>query len=65
MVPLLVSQAQTAQLMQSGYRPADGCVPDAITAVKIAEAVLIPVYGKKQIASESLLKPSWKGMFGM
>ena len=35
-----------------GYTPAAGFVPDADTAVKIAEAVLIPVYGEKQIASE-------------
>jgi NTF2 fold immunity protein len=33
-------------------RPARSYVPDATTAVKIAEAVLIPVYGEKQIASE-------------
>lgn len=35
-----------------GYRPKEGFVPDKATAVKIAEAVLIPVYGKKQTASE-------------
>ena len=32
--------------------PANGYVPDATTATKIAEPVLIPVYGEKQIASE-------------
>ena len=35
-----------------GYKPRDGYVPDSRTAVKIAEAVLIPVYGEKQIESE-------------
>jgi hypothetical protein len=35
-----------------GYTPKEGYVPDSATAVKIAEAVLIPVYGKKQIESE-------------
>lgn len=35
-----------------GYKPKEGYVPDGGTAVKIAEAVLIPVYGKKQIESE-------------
>jgi len=35
-----------------GYRPKEGYVPDSTTAVKIAEAVLVPVYGKKQIDSE-------------
>jgi NTF2 fold immunity protein len=35
-----------------GYKPKSGYVPDAKTAVKIAEAVLICVYGEKQIESE-------------
>ncbi len=35
-----------------GYVPKQGYVPDSTTAVKIAEAVLIPVYGKTKIASE-------------
>jgi NTF2 fold immunity protein of polymorphic toxin system component len=35
-----------------GYKPKSGFVPDSTTAVKIAEAVLIPVYGPKQIESE-------------
>lgn len=35
-----------------GYKPKSGYVPDSKTAVKIAEAVLIPVYGEKQIESE-------------
>lgn len=32
--------------------PANGYVPDATTAMKIAEAVLIPIYGQGQIDSE-------------
>jgi hypothetical protein len=35
-----------------GHKPEKGYVPDADTAVQIAEAVLVPVYGKKQIESE-------------
>src|SRR5271165_6388240 len=35
-----------------GYKPKSGYVPDSRTAVKIAEAVLIPIYGEKQIQSE-------------
>jgi hypothetical protein len=42
-VPLLLGQ---------DYKPAQGYVPDANTAVQIAETVLVPVYGKKQIESE-------------
>lgn len=36
----------------SGYKPKAGCVPDAATATRIAEAVLAPVYGKEQVESE-------------
>jgi hypothetical protein len=32
--------------------PKDGFVPDSTTAVKIAEAVLTPVYGKKKVEAE-------------
>jgi NTF2 fold immunity protein len=35
-----------------GYKPKVGYVPDAATAIEIAEAVLVPVYDKKQIDSE-------------
>ena len=41
----------TVALGQS-YKPPGGYVPDSATAVKIAEAVLVPIYGKKQIDSE-------------
>jgi len=34
------------------YKPKAGFVPDSKTAVTVAEAVLIPVYGKEQIESE-------------
>jgi hypothetical protein len=36
----------------AGYVPKAGYVPDARTAVQVAEAVLVPIYGKKQIESE-------------
>ena len=39
-------------VMGQGLRPKDGFVPDAVTATKIAEAVLIPMYGEKKIESE-------------
>jgi hypothetical protein len=41
----------TASVCQ-GYKPSSGYVPDSATAVQIAEAVLIPVYGNKMIESE-------------
>jgi hypothetical protein len=44
-----------------GYRPSSGFVPDSKTAVKIAEAVLMPVYGEKQIESERPFAAMLKG----
>lgn len=35
-----------------GYTPSAGFVPNAKTAVKIAEAVLEPVYGQRKLESE-------------
>ena len=35
-----------------GFRSAKGFVPDEATAVAIAEAVLVPIYGKGQIEDE-------------
>ena len=43
---------QTAKMPKNGYTPSNGYVPDAATAVKVAEAVLIPVYGEQKIVSE-------------
>lgn len=37
---------------EASVRPRNGFVPNAKTAVQIGEAVLIPVYGEKQIGSE-------------
>jgi NTF2 fold immunity protein len=36
--------------------PKDGFVPDSETEVKIAEALLVPVYGKEKIESERPFK---------
>jgi len=49
---LAVSTGLSQTTKESSFKPKDGFVPDAKTAVKIAEAVLVPVYGEKQIASE-------------
>jgi hypothetical protein len=42
------------------YRPAVGVVPDEKTAASIAEAVLIPIYGDKQIRAQKPFKVSLK-----
>ena len=51
-VSLTVSQDRTRQQETRGSRLSGAYVPDAVTAVKIAEAVLIPVYGEQKIVSE-------------
>jgi hypothetical protein len=37
---------------EDSYRPPEGMVPNKETAEAIAEAVLVPIYGKDTIASE-------------
>ena len=37
---------------EAGYIPKTGFVPDSDTAVRVAEALLVPVYGKEHIESE-------------
>lgn len=46
--------------LDQSYQSKEGYVPDSSTAVKIAEAVLVPVYGKKQIDSEQPFKAQLK-----
>jgi hypothetical protein len=43
------------------HTPKAGCVPNAETAVKVAEAALIPVYGEKHILSERPFKATLDG----
>jgi len=49
---LLVLVLFSRKLAGQGYKPASGYVPDSKTAIRIAEAVLVPVYGDKHIESE-------------
>jgi len=49
---------------EKGYVPRDGFVPDARTAIRIAEAVLGPIYGEAKIQAErpfkaTLSKGTW------
>jgi len=37
---------------EPSFKPKEGFVPNAETAVKVGEAVLMPVYGEKQIVGE-------------
>jgi NTF2 fold immunity protein len=53
-----------AETEKHNYKPKDGYVPDATTAIKIAVAVWEPIYGETQIAGEkpytaSLANGTW------
>lgn len=45
---------------QSTYKPKNGYVPDEQTAISIAVAVWIPIYGKEHIESEKPYKATLK-----
>jgi len=51
---IAAGSAQTER--EPSFHPKNGFVPNAETAVKIAEAVLIPVYGEEKILSERPFK---------
>ena len=46
---------------RQGFRPDAGFVPDEATAIRIAEAVLIPIYGEKKVVSERPFSAKLKG----
>lgn len=51
--------------VRKSVRPVAGFVPDKVTATRIAEAILIPIYGQETVASErpfvvQLTKGVWK-----
>ncbi len=50
----------TAESQKHNYKPAPGYVPDEETAIKIAVAVWLPIYGKKQIEKEKPHKATLK-----
>ena len=47
--------------LSQGYVPKSGFVPDSKTARKIAEAVLVPVYGEAKIQEEQPLTAKLEG----
>jgi hypothetical protein len=56
-----VSLLTACLTLSRGNVPKSGFVPDSRTAIKIAEAVLVPVYGEGQIADEQPFKASLEG----
>ncbi len=49
-----------AQEKKHSYVPKEGFVPDAATAMKIAEAVWTPIYGEKEIAEQKPFRATLK-----
>ena len=47
---LIVSFCVAAE--PQGYRPPDGFIPNENTAIRVAEAVLIPIFGEETILKE-------------
>ncbi len=62
LIPLLIAARPTIaqQTPERGYVPPHGFVPDSATAVRIAVAVWIPIYGAQQIRTEEPFKASLK-----
>ena len=58
-VGTMAAYAQTSQ--EASVTPTAGFVPDAETAVKIGEAMLVPVYGEKQIHKEKPFRATREG----
>lgn len=61
MCALALNAACRMNTEQHSYVPPDGCVPDHITAETIAEAVLIPIYGKDNIDSQKPFHTTLEG----
>jgi hypothetical protein len=56
---LVSAYAQTPQRVS--IRPKEGFVPNAETAVKVGEAVLMPVYGESKVLAERPFKAKLRG----
>lgn len=54
----IAAMVHAAGNAENNYKPKDGYVPDAETAIAIAVAVWNPIYGKDQIAKEKPYKAS-------
>ena len=57
---VLFTSLLLAEQGKDSYKPKDGYVPNATVAIKIAEAVLIPIYGEKVINDEKPFKAELK-----
>jgi hypothetical protein len=57
---IALSLVYAGQEKEHNYKPKEGYVPDEKTAIKIAKAVWIPIYGEKQIQDEKPFKARLK-----
>jgi hypothetical protein len=57
---VLFASFVSAETEKHSYKPEKGYVPDAATAIKIAEAILVPIYGEKVINEEKPFKAGLK-----
>ena len=57
----MVHSQEPQETKELTLKPKGGYVPNAETAVRIGEAVLIPVYGEKQINQERPFKATPEG----
>jgi len=62
---LLLASAMVLVVCASGeknhsFKPKGGLVPDAVTAIRMAEIILMPIYGEEKIKSERPFKATLK-----
>ena len=57
---IFASFLYAADVQKHDYKPVAGYIPDQDTAIKIAVAVWLPIYGKEQIEKEKPYKAKLK-----
>jgi hypothetical protein len=57
----LIAAPPVRSAQRHNYHPKDGYIPNETTAVRVAEAILLPIYGEKQIDSERPLSAKLEG----
>lgn len=60
-IKTISGQATTTKKIERSYLPPNGFVPDSITAIRIAEAVLAPIYPARVLDTERPFKAALTG----
>lgn len=58
---IIIMTVTTSYAEDHNYVPKNGFVPDSPTAVSVAEAVSIPIYGREKVESQKPFRASLKG----